>query len=145
MAKPIEATEPVEGEDAERLLEDLKKVCSPEEMQRRKAAAREFMAQVYRPKGEKTKIEFGAFYKFSDGRKFRVISIAHDGWVTKSSRMGSGSAPVSRSTGTRGSVGRRMARSCRERHARRPRAPAHASREQGEAAAHQAAEAAADR
>jgi hypothetical protein len=42
VAKPIEATPPVTGEEAEELLRQLKVVCSPEE-----AARRLEMAQRY--------------------------------------------------------------------------------------------------
>ncbi len=50
MASPIESTPPVDGEDAERLLEQLANVASPEEIARRKEEARRFLAEVSRPK-----------------------------------------------------------------------------------------------
>jgi len=46
MARPIEPTPVVEGEHAERLLEQLEDVCSPEEAARRIAAARKLLAKV---------------------------------------------------------------------------------------------------
>lgn len=45
MAKPIEATPPLFGEDARRLLESLKECASPEEIERRRARSRERLAQ----------------------------------------------------------------------------------------------------
>jgi hypothetical protein len=50
MARPIEATPTLEGEDAERLLRDLADVCSPEEARRRIKYAREQLAEMTRPK-----------------------------------------------------------------------------------------------
>jgi hypothetical protein len=50
MARPIEPTPPVTGEDAERLLEQLEKVPPPEELARRIAEARKFVADVTSPK-----------------------------------------------------------------------------------------------
>lgn len=46
MTQPIAPTPVLEGEDAERLLEELENVCSPEEAQRRVAAARKLLAKV---------------------------------------------------------------------------------------------------
>lgn len=46
MAKPIEATPPVTGEEAEELLRQLKVVCSPEEAARRLHMAREYRAKT---------------------------------------------------------------------------------------------------
>ncbi len=43
MAKPIEPTPVLQGEDAERLLRDLEKVCSPEEAERRIDKAEAFL------------------------------------------------------------------------------------------------------
>lgn len=40
MSKHIPATPTLEGDDAERLLEDLKKTCSPEEMDQRVESAK---------------------------------------------------------------------------------------------------------
>ena len=45
VAKPIEATPPVTGEEAEALLRQLKVVCSPEEAARRLQMAREYWAK----------------------------------------------------------------------------------------------------
>jgi hypothetical protein len=50
MARPIEATPPLEGEDADRLEEELKNVCSPEEMAIRRANAKAHLAEVMRLK-----------------------------------------------------------------------------------------------
>ena len=43
VAKPIEPTPVLKGEDAERLLRDLEKVCSPEEAERRIGKAEAFL------------------------------------------------------------------------------------------------------
>jgi hypothetical protein len=51
MARPIEPTPTLEGEDAERLLESLEHTASPEEIARRRERARAFVAEVTRPKG----------------------------------------------------------------------------------------------
>lgn len=45
MAKPIEATPTLYGDDAVRLLESLPNVAPPEEIARRRAIARERLAQ----------------------------------------------------------------------------------------------------
>ena len=50
MARPIEPTPILEGEDAERLLRDLENVCSPEEARRRIEWARAKRAEMMRPK-----------------------------------------------------------------------------------------------
>ncbi len=50
MARPIEATPPVIGEDAERLLAQLDCVPPPEELTRRIEAAKRFLAAVTTPK-----------------------------------------------------------------------------------------------
>lgn len=44
MAKPIEATPPLYGEDARRLLEALKECAPPDEIARRRAEARQMLA-----------------------------------------------------------------------------------------------------
>lgn len=49
MARPIEPTPVLEGEDAERLLRDLENTCTPEEARRRVAKARELLAKVMVP------------------------------------------------------------------------------------------------
>jgi hypothetical protein len=49
MARPIEATPVLEGEDAARLLAELEHVCAPEEAERRVAAARKLLAKVVVP------------------------------------------------------------------------------------------------
>ena len=49
MARPIEPTPVLEGEDAERLLDQIEIVCTPEETERRVAAARKLLAQVLVP------------------------------------------------------------------------------------------------
>lgn len=41
----------LEGEDAERLLRDLEKTCSPDEMALRTLAAERALAEMMRPKG----------------------------------------------------------------------------------------------
>ncbi len=51
MAKPIEPTPTLRGKDAERLLRDLKNVCSPEEARARSTAARDELKEMMRPKG----------------------------------------------------------------------------------------------
>lgn len=50
MARPIEPTPVLEGEDAERLLRDLERTCTPEEAKRRVEKARGFLAEIMRPK-----------------------------------------------------------------------------------------------
>jgi hypothetical protein len=45
MAKPIEATPPLYGEDARLLIESLKECVSPEEIARRRAESRERLSQ----------------------------------------------------------------------------------------------------
>jgi len=47
---PVQASPPVRGEDAEKLLESLEVTASPEEMDRRKQDARTFAADLMRPK-----------------------------------------------------------------------------------------------
>jgi hypothetical protein len=54
MARPIEPTPMLQGEDAERLLSDLAKVCSPQEAQRRIELARRERAEMMRPKDERS-------------------------------------------------------------------------------------------
>jgi hypothetical protein len=51
VAKPIEPTPPLEGEEAEKLLAELKDICSPQEAERRLRVSREFLAKVMKPKG----------------------------------------------------------------------------------------------
>lgn len=46
MAKPIEATPTLHGEDAVRLLESLPNVASPEEIARRRAISRERLTKT---------------------------------------------------------------------------------------------------
>jgi len=46
MARPIEPTPPIVSDDADRLLEHLSKVASPDEIARRRAAARRHLAEV---------------------------------------------------------------------------------------------------
>jgi len=50
MARPIEPTPSLEGEDADRLLQELESVCSPEEAKRRTDWARKLLSQVIVPK-----------------------------------------------------------------------------------------------
>ncbi len=50
MAKPIQPTPPLEGEDAERLLRDLENVCTTEEAARRVEWARRQLGELTRPK-----------------------------------------------------------------------------------------------
>jgi hypothetical protein len=49
MARPIEATPVLEGEDAGRLLEELEHVSEPEEAERCVAAARKLLAKIVVP------------------------------------------------------------------------------------------------
>jgi len=51
MARPIEPTPELTGEDAERLLRDLEDVCSPAEAERRSKWAEQQLAELMRPKG----------------------------------------------------------------------------------------------
>lgn len=51
MARPIEATPDLYGEDAERLERQVANPCSLEEQKRRAAAAEAFIAEMSRPKG----------------------------------------------------------------------------------------------
>jgi hypothetical protein len=50
MARPIEPTPPITGEDADRLAEQLEKVPPPEELARRIEEAKRFLEQVTAPK-----------------------------------------------------------------------------------------------
>ena len=52
MARPIEATPVLEGEDAEKLLAGIENVCPPDEAERRVAAARKLLAKVMVPHGD---------------------------------------------------------------------------------------------
>lgn len=49
MARPIEPTPVLEGEDAERLLRDLESTCTPEEAKLRVQKARALLAKVMDP------------------------------------------------------------------------------------------------
>jgi hypothetical protein len=49
VAKPIEPTPPLEGEEAEKLLRQLKDVCSPQEAERRLKLANAFWDKYVRP------------------------------------------------------------------------------------------------
>jgi hypothetical protein len=49
MARPIEATPTLTGEDAERLQRDLANVCSPEEQRRRIEYAKRLRAEMMMP------------------------------------------------------------------------------------------------
>lgn len=51
MARPIEPTLPLEGEDAARLLAELSTGASSAEMSRRIAKAKDLRAEMMRPKG----------------------------------------------------------------------------------------------
>jgi hypothetical protein len=57
MARPIEPTPVLEGEDADRLLEELEHVCTPEEAERRVAAARKLLAKVVMPNDDRAAAE----------------------------------------------------------------------------------------
>lgn len=46
MAKPIEVTPTLYGDDAKRVFESLSVIASPEEMARRRAAAKKFAEMV---------------------------------------------------------------------------------------------------
>lgn len=50
MARPIEPTPPLVGEDAERLLTALEQVAPPDEIARRIEEAKRFLAEVTSPK-----------------------------------------------------------------------------------------------
>lgn len=52
MARPIEPTPVLEGEDAERLLRDLEDTCTPEEVKRRVDEARKLLAKVMDPSSD---------------------------------------------------------------------------------------------
>ena len=52
MARPIEPTPPLVGEDAARLLAQIAVVATPKEVARRREAARLRLAQVMRPKSQ---------------------------------------------------------------------------------------------
>lgn len=54
MARPIEPTPVLEGEDAERLLRDLERTCTPEEAKRRVQKARDLLAKVMLPAADDT-------------------------------------------------------------------------------------------
>jgi len=49
MAKPIAPTEPVSGEDALRLVQDMQQHASPAEIERRRAIARDWISQNVLP------------------------------------------------------------------------------------------------
>lgn len=53
MAKPIQPTPTLRGEDAERLLRDLVDACTPAEAERRIAYARRQLAEMTRAKIDK--------------------------------------------------------------------------------------------
>lgn len=53
MARPIEATPVLIGEEAAELAASLEKIASTEEIERRKRASREFLAKVTRLKGKR--------------------------------------------------------------------------------------------
>jgi hypothetical protein len=56
MARPIQATPVLKGEDAERLLDSLKDIASEEEIASRMKAAREFLARATKkPRAKKGK------------------------------------------------------------------------------------------
>lgn len=52
MARPIEATPVLYGDDARRLLDDLQRVCSPEEARRRIESGKRTRAELMRAKGD---------------------------------------------------------------------------------------------
>lgn len=51
MARPIEPTPTLHGEDAKRVLKSLESTASPEEIVRRRARVLEFVTSATRPKG----------------------------------------------------------------------------------------------
>jgi len=57
MSLPIVATPTLYGEDAERLLRDLERGCSREEMDRRIERAKVRIAELMRPKTESSRHE----------------------------------------------------------------------------------------
>lgn len=52
MASPIEATPPLSGEDADRLLDDLERGCSDDEYARRVVEARAHLAATFHESGD---------------------------------------------------------------------------------------------
>lgn len=50
MARPIEPTPTLDGEDADRLLESLDKHASPAEMKERQRRAKEYLEEIRKPK-----------------------------------------------------------------------------------------------
>ncbi len=52
MARPIEPTPVLDGEDAERLLRELETTCTPDEAKRRVQKARELLAKVMVPNAD---------------------------------------------------------------------------------------------
>lgn len=52
MARPIESTPVLDGEDADKLLAELENVCPPDEAERRVDAARKLLAKVMVPNGD---------------------------------------------------------------------------------------------
>lgn len=50
MARPINPTPPIEGDDAERLLEELEKTAPPDEISRRRKNAERYLKLVGHPK-----------------------------------------------------------------------------------------------
>lgn len=56
MAKPIEPTPTLYGEDAEALLRELENVCSEEEAERRLKKANEFWEKNVQPPGWRKKL-----------------------------------------------------------------------------------------
>lgn len=56
MARPIEATPTLYGEDARRLLDELSNHCSREETERRQKRAKALLAQLNRPRRKKKRV-----------------------------------------------------------------------------------------
>jgi len=50
MARPIEPTPTLEGDDADALLADISKTITPEEAERRRREAKEYLTNVKQPK-----------------------------------------------------------------------------------------------
>jgi hypothetical protein len=70
MARPIEPTPTLDGEDADRLLESLDKHASPSEMEERQRRAAEYLEEIRKPKGRMT----GGEFQFEPTHKLHMSS-----------------------------------------------------------------------
>jgi hypothetical protein len=91
MATPIQPTPPITGEDVADLLEELARVVSPEEVKRHQAAARQFLAEVSRPKPETPMLDkirqvksesqkIGAFLEWLDLQGIQLCQTPTEPW-----------------------------------------------------------------